>query len=262
MAYNEGSTAPGTPISGHQKEFDLPYTLLTPKRNEVENLLVPVCSASTHVTFAGIREEPTLMQLGAAAGVASLVAQESRVAVQSVSVETVQRALLQQHFFVHWPARDNCSVVPPSGLHDGDVFAALCNPTTRVQQKWSFHSADGTVRQSANASVCLSVENSRAGVGGHGQAIVARACDAALRNDQKWSFKQTAQGHEIVSVEPRACLNYAGTCSCVNIINEAAATELWQCGGGGTDDVWAFDSHVGTISSVTSFRCLDVYTSR
>jgi hypothetical protein len=71
----------------------------------------------THVAFAGIREEPTLWQLGQAAGTAAAVALRhgSGIALQDVDAAELQRELLAQGTFVHWPPRDNCSApLPPA----------------------------------------------------------------------------------------------------------------------------------------------------
>lgn len=62
------------------------------------------------MAFAGIREEPTLWQLGAASGVsAALVSASTSLTVQSVNVSAIAQGLLAQKIVLHWPARPNCS---------------------------------------------------------------------------------------------------------------------------------------------------------
>jgi hypothetical protein len=64
VVVDEGYTSPGT---GAHK-YELPYSLIMPKRAEATNLAVVVCLSSSHVTWAGLREEPTMWQFGMAAG--------------------------------------------------------------------------------------------------------------------------------------------------------------------------------------------------
>jgi len=66
----------------------------SPRRDDCENLLVPVCLSASHVAFGSVRMEPTLMLLGHAAGVAAAQAARRGVAVQDVDVDALQRALL------------------------------------------------------------------------------------------------------------------------------------------------------------------------
>jgi hypothetical protein len=42
-----------------------------PRRQDCENLYVPVCLSASHVAFGSLRMEPTLMMLGEAAGAAA-----------------------------------------------------------------------------------------------------------------------------------------------------------------------------------------------
>jgi hypothetical protein len=58
--------------------FPLPYSILTPRRGEAANLLVPVAASASHVAFNSIRLEPTWMVLGQAAGVAAAMASVGR----------------------------------------------------------------------------------------------------------------------------------------------------------------------------------------
>ena len=53
-------------------------------------------AAASHVAFASLRMEPTLMMLGHAAGLAAAQAARQGVAVQDVDVEALQRSLLDR----------------------------------------------------------------------------------------------------------------------------------------------------------------------
>jgi hypothetical protein len=73
--------------------YPIPYRALTPRREDSERLLVPLCLSASHVAFASVRTEPTLMLLGHAAGAAAAQAARRGVAVQDVDIEELQAAL-------------------------------------------------------------------------------------------------------------------------------------------------------------------------
>jgi FAD dependent oxidoreductase len=73
--------------------YPIPYRSLVPRREDAENLLVPLCLSASHVAFGSVRMEPTLMLLGHAAGVAAAQAARRDVAVQDVDVTALQRDL-------------------------------------------------------------------------------------------------------------------------------------------------------------------------
>jgi hypothetical protein len=86
--FNEGYPSVAVP------PYPIPYRSLTPRREDAENLLVPVCLSASHVAFGSVRMEPTLMLLGHAAGAAAAQAARREVAVQDVDVGALQRSLL------------------------------------------------------------------------------------------------------------------------------------------------------------------------
>lgn len=88
--FNEGYLS--IPVEPYQ----IAYRSLTPRYEECENLLVPVCMSASAVAFSSIRMEPQYMLLGHAAGVAAALSSKGKVAVQRLSIEDLQRNLRQQ----------------------------------------------------------------------------------------------------------------------------------------------------------------------
>lgn len=85
--FNEGYLSVAVP------PYPIPYRALTPRREDAQNLLVPLCLSASHVAFGSVRMEPTLMLLGFAAGRAAAQAARRGVAVQDVDVAALQDEL-------------------------------------------------------------------------------------------------------------------------------------------------------------------------
>ena len=74
--------------------YDLPFSVLTPKRGTGANLLVPVALSASAVAYSSTRIENMFMSVGTAAGVAAKQLVDGDVtAVQDVDVSEVQRIL-------------------------------------------------------------------------------------------------------------------------------------------------------------------------
>ncbi len=74
--------------------YRIPYSALTPRRQDCVNLLVPVCVSASHVAFSSIRMEPQYQMLGHAAGLAAAQAARRGVDVQDVDVARLQEDLV------------------------------------------------------------------------------------------------------------------------------------------------------------------------
>ncbi|WP_394803164.1 FAD-dependent oxidoreductase [Membranihabitans marinus] len=66
------------------KPYPISYKSIVPKKQECENLLVPVCVSSTHIAFGSIRMEPVFMVLGQSAATAAAMAIDGHCAVQDL----------------------------------------------------------------------------------------------------------------------------------------------------------------------------------
>ena len=75
--------------------YGVDYGSLVPKRDECENLLVPVCLSASHIAFGSIRMEPMFFSLGQSAAVAAALAIERGCAVQDVDYPTLRTRLEQ-----------------------------------------------------------------------------------------------------------------------------------------------------------------------
>jgi hypothetical protein len=86
---NEGDIGVGTP-----GPYGISYGSLVPKKAQCENLLVPVCTSSTHIAYGSIRMEPVFMILGQSAATAAILAIEAKQAVQDVPYGRLRQRLL------------------------------------------------------------------------------------------------------------------------------------------------------------------------
>jgi hypothetical protein len=93
-----------TPEGFVQNEGDIgvsakgPYPIsmkaLMPKKEEIENLVVPVCISSSHIAFGSIRMEPVFMILGESASTVASIAIQENSSVQDVTYAEVKPKLL------------------------------------------------------------------------------------------------------------------------------------------------------------------------
>ncbi|MDR6942918.1 FAD-dependent oxidoreductase [Mucilaginibacter pocheonensis] len=91
--------------------YELSYGIITPRKSECTNLLVPVCVSASHVGFCSIRVEVTWMQLGEAAGVAAIIAAKNNKPVQDIDLKQLQRVLKKDGVILnrdekHWINND------------------------------------------------------------------------------------------------------------------------------------------------------------
>jgi hypothetical protein len=75
------------------KPYPISYRAITPKAEECDNLLVPVCVSSSHIAYGSIRMEPVFMILGQSAATAAEIAIDKDIAVQEVSYDDLGEKL-------------------------------------------------------------------------------------------------------------------------------------------------------------------------
>ncbi|WP_437919965.1 FAD-dependent oxidoreductase [Sphingobacterium sp. LRF_L2] len=88
MVKNEGNVEVGGFLP-----FPISYRAIVPKRQEVSNLIVPVCLSASHIAFGSIRMEPVFMVLGQSGAVAACQAIDRKTAVQDVDVQQLKSVL-------------------------------------------------------------------------------------------------------------------------------------------------------------------------
>lgn len=87
---NEGDIGVGT-----NGPYEIAFGSIQPKREECQNLLVPVCLSSSHIAFGSIRMEPVFMILGQSAATTAVMAIEKNAAVQEVAYDALRERLLK-----------------------------------------------------------------------------------------------------------------------------------------------------------------------
>lgn len=97
VAHNEGNM--GVLID---KAYPISYRSITPRADECQNLLVPVCLSATHAAYGSIRMEPTFMILGQSAALAASLAIDGNCAVQDVPYFQLQQAMERESQILTW----------------------------------------------------------------------------------------------------------------------------------------------------------------
>lgn len=87
--HNEGDI--GVSLPG---PYDIAYGAVVPKKEECENLLVPVCVSASHIAYGSIRMEPVFMILGQSVGAAAAMAIDDELCVQDVDYDRLREKLI------------------------------------------------------------------------------------------------------------------------------------------------------------------------
>jgi hypothetical protein len=76
-----------------KEPYSISYGTILPKKDQCQNLLVPVCVSSSHTAFGSIRMEPVFMILGQSAATAAVLAIDENSAVQDLPYEKIKKRL-------------------------------------------------------------------------------------------------------------------------------------------------------------------------
>src|SRR5699024_5262365 len=87
---NEGDIGVSPP-----KPYQIAYGSIIPKKEQAENLLVPVAVSASHIAFGSIRMEPVFMILGQSAATAAVLSIDKGVAVQNIDYQQLRAQLLK-----------------------------------------------------------------------------------------------------------------------------------------------------------------------
>ncbi len=133
---NEGDIGIGPPYP-----YMISYGSLTPKKDQCENLLVPVCLSSSHIAYGSIRMEPVFMILGQSAAVAAGIALDAGCSVQEVDYSQLRQKLLDKGQVLEWtgPRPNGAKRIAPKSL-PGIV---VDSPQATLTGPWSTSSANG-----------------------------------------------------------------------------------------------------------------------
>lgn len=73
--------------------YPISYQSIRPKKEECENLLIPVCISATHAAYGSIRMEPQYMVMGQSAAVAACIALDEELPIQDIQYEQLKNML-------------------------------------------------------------------------------------------------------------------------------------------------------------------------
>lgn len=90
MVKNEGNVE----VGGFDP-YPVSFRSITPREEECDNLVVPVCLSASHIAFGSIRMEPVFMVLGQSAATAAAMAIDQSVSVQKLAYEDLKKKLLE-----------------------------------------------------------------------------------------------------------------------------------------------------------------------
>jgi hypothetical protein len=98
---NEGDIGVKTP-----RPYEIAYGALTPKKDQCQNLLVPVCVSSSHIAFGSIRMEPVFMILGQSAATAAALSIDDGIAIQDLPYPRLRERLLEDGQVLELPRKN------------------------------------------------------------------------------------------------------------------------------------------------------------
>lgn len=73
--------------------YPISYRAIVPQKEDVTNLIVPVCLSASHIAYGSIRMEPIFMVLAQSAAVAASMSIDNRQAVQDIDLVILQKRI-------------------------------------------------------------------------------------------------------------------------------------------------------------------------
>jgi len=89
-AVNEGY------VRGETLPYHIPLRSLLPRRDEAENLIVPVSISASHLAFSSLRMEPVFMIMGESAGIAISIANKQGQALHDIDPKKLRKSLISR----------------------------------------------------------------------------------------------------------------------------------------------------------------------
>jgi hypothetical protein len=125
---------------GTNGPYEIAFDSIQPRKDQCQNLLVPVCVSSSHIAFGSIRMEPVFMILGQSAATAAVQAIDNQQPVQDVDYAVLRARLLDDAQVLDIPA----AAKPPTSLHSDKLPGVTVDETqAKFEGDWSTSSSLG-----------------------------------------------------------------------------------------------------------------------
>jgi hypothetical protein len=122
--------------------YRIAYRSIRPRKEECENLLVPVCLAASHIAYGSIRMEPVFMVLGQSAATAAALAIDAGTAVQDVHYPALAARLRADGQVLDWTGPTRKPQLEAARL----AGVVVDTPAAELKGDWSSsHSIGGSV---------------------------------------------------------------------------------------------------------------------
>ena len=129
---------------GLRGPYEIAYGSLVPKREQCQNLLVPVCVSSSHIAFGSIRMEPVFMILGQSAATAAVMAIDANQAVQEVPYAKLKDQLLKDGQVLEYASPVAANDSPRGRVSIADLPGVVVDDgNAKLVGEWSTSSSTG-----------------------------------------------------------------------------------------------------------------------
>ena len=117
LVQNEGDIGVST-----RGPYQIALGSILPRKEQCQNLLVPVCVSSSHIAYGSIRMEPVFMILGQSAATTAVLALDAQIAVQDVSYEKLSHRLIEDGQVLEYAGQSPRSQTVDASTLDGIVI--------------------------------------------------------------------------------------------------------------------------------------------